>query len=140
MGKHEVQTERMMDHALRCDGNALKLAELDTETLAAVAACYYPPYQSYGKVKAYIEEHGWLPPEKYRKPRHLWQATMTPGTLCRKCANLRPNGRGESDCPMLQLRGAANMRGSVIKCSEFEKKPVQHRRRAARWPGDEEMA
>lgn len=136
---HEVQTERLMNRALRCDFNKAKLLELDLETMAAVAACYNPPYQSYGKIRAYIEEYGHLPPAEYRKPRHLWQRVMTPGTLCRKCANLQPNARVETDCPMLQLRGAAGMQGSVIKCSEFEKKPVQHRRRAAQWPGDEEM-
>ena len=135
----EVQTERLMDQALRWDNVAWKLRELDTETLAAVAACYNPPYQSYGKIKAYIDENGTLPPAKYRKPRHLWQTYMTPGSLCRKCRNLQPNERGETYCPMLQLRGAAGMKGSVIKCSEFEKKPVVHRRRAAQWPGDEEM-
>lgn len=120
--RYDIKTEQLMDAAIRADENRLRLRELDTEALAAVAACYEPPYQSYGKVKAYIDEYGSLPPAQYRKPRHKWQRVMTPGTLCRRCRNLEPDGRGDLTCPMLQLRGAAGMRGSVIKCSEYRRK------------------
>lgn len=137
--RHEIQTEQLMDKALACDCHKGKLLELDLETLAAVAMCYEPPYQSYGKIRAYIEEHGKLPPAQFRKPRHLWQRIPTPGALCRKCRLLQPDERGNMYCPMLQLRGAAGMRGSVIKCSEFKKKQYKTRKRTTQWAGDEEM-
>lgn len=137
--RYEIQTEQLMDRALACDGHKGLLLQLDLETLAAVAACYEPPYQSYGRIRAYIEEYGHLPPEKYRKPRYLWQRIPTPGALCRKCQKLQPDDQGNMTCPMLQLRGAAGMRGSVVKCSEFKKKQPRRRKRTTRWPGDEEM-
>lgn len=138
--KSNICTERLMDAAIRADGYPRQLRELDTETMAAAAACHEPPYQSYGKLKAYIDEYGRLPPAQYRKPRHKWQRVMTPGTLCRRCQNLEPNGRGDLTCPMLQLRGAAGMRGSVVKCSEYRRKATKKRKRSGLiWPGDMEM-
>lgn len=135
----EIQTEKLMDQALALDHQPKALQELDTETIAAVAACYRYPYHTYGRVKAYIRDNGRLPPYQYQKPRHLWQRMPTPGALCRKCENLKMNQVMEMTCPMLQLRGAAGMRGAVVKCSEFAKKHRKRRKRTTAWAGDEEM-
>lgn len=139
MEKHEIQIERLMDRALRLDGqrNRDAIRHLDVETLAAVAVCYEAPYNTYGKLKGYLDTCGRLPPEQYRKPRHLWQPEPTPGALCRKCEHLKPEDG--SVCPMLMLRGAAGMHGSVVHCSEYQRKKYKKRKRTCKWAGDEEM-
>lgn len=113
----EVETEQRMDAALRVDKNPFALRSLEIETAAAVARCYRAPYNTYGKVKAYIREWGRLPPEEYRLPRYKWQQQPRRGTRCRTCGGWNP----QAPCPMLQLREAAGMRGSIIRCSAYRR-------------------
>ena len=108
----EAETEQRMDAALRVDKNPFALRSLELETVEAVARCYRAPYNTYGKVKAYIREWGRLPPEEYRLPRYKWQQRPRRGTRCRTCGGWNP----QAPCPMLQLREAAGMRGSIIRC------------------------
>ena len=99
----EAETEQRMDAALRVDGNPFVMRSLEIETIAAVARCYRAPYNTYGKVKAYIQAWGRLPPAEYRLPRYKWQQRPREGTRCRTCGGWDP----QAPCPMLQLREAA---------------------------------
>ena len=84
----EAETEQRMDAALRVDKNPFALRSLELETVEAVARCYRAPYNTYGKVKAYIREWGRLPPEEYRLPRYKWQQQPRRGTRCRSLRGL----------------------------------------------------
>ena len=84
----------------------------------AVARCYRAPYHTYGRVKAYLDEFGKLPPAGYRLPRYKWQEKPRRGTRCRSCRHWS----AETVCPMLLELQAAGLRGSVVQCSEYAKK------------------
>lgn len=107
-----------MDQVLRMQAQGYTLRKLELEDVAAVARCYRAPYHTYGKVKAYLDEFGKLPPAGYRLPRYKWQEKPRRGTRCRSCRHWS----AETVCPMLLELQAAGLRGSVVQCSEYAKK------------------